>query len=54
MTPGQKLKVNGVGFKYNQFMDSHQWVNNQDIKDMKAKFIVTNILYEDGTRQDFK
>jgi hypothetical protein len=43
----------GFGFEYNQFTDSHQWVRNTEIENMKVKFRVDSILYEDGTTQTF-
>lgn len=53
MSPGGTYTEKGSGFKYNQFLDSHQWVLATDLKDMKAKFRVDSILYADGTRRDF-
>lgn len=53
LSPGGTYTEKGSGFKYNQFVDSHQWVLATDLKDMKAKFRVDSILYEDGTRRDF-
>ena len=40
-------------FKYNQFVDSHQWVRSTEKENMKVKFRVDSILYEDGTTRTF-
>jgi hypothetical protein len=53
VNPGEAVVERGMGFKYNQFLDSHQWVLATDIRDMTASFTVKNILYEDGSRRDF-
>ena len=51
--PGQTVTEKGTGFKYNQFIDSHQWVRATDPQNMTASFAVTSILYQDGSRRDF-
>ena len=51
--PGQTLVEKGSGFKYNQFIDAHQWVRATDLQNMTASFIVKSILYQDGSRRDF-
>ena len=51
--PGETYVEKGSGFKYNQFIDKHQWVRSTDLADMTASFTVTSILYQDGSRQDF-
>lgn len=51
--PGEAIDEKGNGFKFNQFIDSHQWVRATQISDIKTTFAVTNILYQDGTRRDF-
>jgi hypothetical protein len=43
----------GIGFEYNQFKDEHIWLRGTNLKDMTFKFLVTNILYEDGEREDY-
>ncbi len=53
INPGQVIDEEGNGFKFNQFIDAHQWVRATQISDMKPTFTVSNILYEDGTRRDF-
>lgn len=52
IAPGGSLTEKGNGFEYNQFNDSHQWVRATDSKNMKIKFRVENILYEDGTTRE--
>lgn len=54
MVPGETISENGNGFKYNQFIDSHQWVRMTDLSSMSATFTVHSILYEDGTRRDYE
>lgn len=53
LNPGGTYNEKGSGFKYNQFTDSHQWVRSTDRDNMKLKFIVDSILYEDGILKDF-
>lgn len=53
LTPGGNYNEKGSGFKYNQFTDSHQWVRSTDKENMKLKFIVDSIIYEDGALRDF-
>ena len=50
MKPGVNLIEKGVGFKFNQFIDSHQWMLSTDIKDMTVSFKIKSIIYQDGTR----
>ena len=52
--PGEAIEEKGNGFKFNQFIDSHQWVRATQISDMKTTFTVSSILYQDGTRRDFE
>jgi hypothetical protein len=52
--PGETIEEKGSGFKYNQFIDSHNWVLNTQIANLKATFTVSSILYQDGTRRDFE
>lgn len=44
----------GSGFKYNQFTDAHQWIRNTDKENMKVKFRVESIIYQDGTSREFE
>lgn len=53
IAPGTTYTEKGSGFEYNQFTDSHQWVRNTDKENMKVKFRVNNILYQDGTTRTF-
>ena len=50
---GETIVERGTGFKYNQFIDSHQWVRATDLENMTASFAVKSILYQDGSRRDF-
>ena len=54
VSPGDTKEISGSGFEYNMFNDSHKWVRNTALQDMKASFMVTNILYQDGTTRDFE
>ena len=53
IAPGATYTEKGSGFKYNQFVDSHQWVRSTEKENMKVKFRVDIILYEDGTTRTF-
>jgi len=53
MKPGEIIVEHGTGFKFNQFIGSHQWVRATELKDMTVSFTVKNILYQDGTHQEF-
>lgn len=53
LTPSGIVIERGMGFKYNQFMDEHNWVKQTDLSNMRAKFVVRSILYLDGSRLDF-
>jgi len=52
--PGQTIEMNGSGFLYNKFKDSHVWVKDTDLKDMKVTFKVRDIVYQDGTSREFE
>ena len=54
VAPGATYTEKGSGFEYNQFTDSHQWVRNTEKQNMKLKFRVDRILYEDGTTRNFE
>jgi hypothetical protein len=54
ISPGATYTEKGSGFKYNQFIDSHQWVRTTDKNNMKVSFRVNSILYEDGTTRSFE
>ena len=53
LNPGERMVESGTGFKYNQFMDRHNWVKNTDRENMAVTFTVESVLYEDGSREDF-
>lgn len=50
--PGGSILQQGRGIDYNQFLDSHNWLRTTQIKDMKVKFVVDQIIYEDGTTEE--
>ena len=54
IAPGTTYTERGSGFKYNRFMDPHQWVRSTAKENMKVTFRVDSILYEDGTSQTFE
>jgi hypothetical protein len=53
LDPGKVRTQVGIGFEYNQFDSSHQWMHGTDLADMKFIFRVTTILYTDGTQENF-
>jgi GTPase SAR1 family protein len=54
VTPGAIYTEKGSGFEYNLFIDSHQWVRSTEKDNMKVRFRVDNILYQDGTSRSFE
>ena len=52
INPGRKVIEKGTGFKFNQFMDDHQWARTTNLKNMKATFTVKSIIYKDGSQRD--
>lgn len=52
LAPGGSIVEKGQGFKYNQFMDDHQWVRSTDLEDMTGSMTVLSVLFADGTRLD--
>jgi hypothetical protein len=52
--PGVTIEEKGMGFKFNQFSDPHQWVRATQVSEMKTPFTVNSILYQDGTRRDIE
>lgn len=54
LKPGTSIVEKGTGFKYNQFLEPHQWVRATELQNMAATFTVSSILYEDGSRRDFE
>ena len=53
IAPSTTYTEKGSGFEYNQFIDSHHWVRSTEKENMKVKFRVDSILYEDGTTLNF-
>lgn len=39
---------------YNQFVDNHERLRGESLENLKTEFIVTKILFADGTKQEFK
>lgn len=54
LSPGQSQSFSGKGIDYNQFNNSHQWLKNTHLSDMQVVYAIESILYEDGTRRDFR
>lgn len=52
LQPGESYTEIGSGFKYNQFKSGDQWVKTTDMSNMKVKFRVDSVLYQDGSRRD--
>jgi len=53
LTPGKTLKQLGLGFKFNQFTQEHQWVRSTDLVNMTFRFETQEVLYMDGTTEKF-
>lgn len=51
IAPNETITETGRGFEYNQFKSEHNWILGTDISNMKVKFLVEHVLYEDGTTQ---
>lgn len=51
--PGTEHVEKGYGFRFNQFIESHQWARNTDKDNMKLKYRVNSILYQDGSTRTF-
>ncbi|MGX9696854.1 hypothetical protein ACWYXK_07735 [Janthinobacterium lividum] len=51
--PGRPFTQEGIGFTYNQFMQEHQWMLVTQESDMKFSFIVKNVIYIDGSSEEF-
>lgn len=54
LEPGRPFVQNGIGFTYNQFMQDHQWMLSTSEADMKISFLVTNVIYADGSSEEFR
>lgn len=53
LSPGERMVESGQGFKFNQFMERHNWVKNTERENMAVTFTVDSVLYDDGSRDDF-
>jgi hypothetical protein len=53
VNPDQVFASRGVGFEYSKYDSAHKWVNSKNVRDIAMEFIVTNIIYQDGTRIDY-
>jgi hypothetical protein len=51
LIPNKPYFQKGIGFAYNQFMQDHLWMLATDLKDMKVRFRVRNIIFSDGTSE---
>jgi hypothetical protein len=51
--PGKPYLQAGIGFTYNEFMDSHHWVLAAEVDDMRLVFVPKAVIYADGTQQRF-
>ena len=51
LAPGGTFVEKGAGLRYNQFMSDHQWIKSTDLTNMKASFVASQIIYQDGTRE---
>lgn len=51
--PNEKVNAQDVGIKYNQFLDTHNWLLSTELSNMAFKFEVETVLYEDGTAERF-
>ena len=49
LKPGEAFRERQVGFDYNEFKDAHQWMRATDLEDMKIDFIVSEIIFQDGS-----
>ena len=51
---GGEYRAEGKGFHYNQFLDSHRWMQGTEPKDMQVVFRVQQVIYADNTREEYK
>lgn len=51
--PGGSVRSRGLGFRYNQFMENHQWVHRTAAADIVVSFEAAQVIYQDGTREEF-
>jgi hypothetical protein len=49
---GEKIWKAGVA--YNQFMDEHEKLKNTTLENLKYKWVVKTIVYEDNTKESFE
>ena len=47
LDPGGSVSKQGIGFDYNEFKSSHQWMLGTRLEDMTVRFRVDQILYRD-------
>ena len=53
LSPNKEIYQQGVGFNYNQFMESHKWIRSESLENMKITLDVKSIIYKDGTMESF-
>lgn len=51
LSNGESFAEREKGFKYNQFMASHEWVRSTDESNIKIAFEVQAVVYQDGTSE---
>jgi tetratricopeptide (TPR) repeat protein len=47
--PGETYVENNLGYECNQFMDEDTELYNAEYKDLQFKYIITSVVYEDGS-----
>jgi len=47
--PSRAFRQSGVGFEFNEFLASHQWLRGTALSDMRISFKVEQVLYDDGS-----
>ncbi|NNE43057.1 MAG: hypothetical protein HKN12_02515 [Gemmatimonadetes bacterium] len=52
--PGEELEHAGLRFKFNQFRDTHLWMNRTDPEEMVVHLRVSAVRYADGTDEEFR
>lgn len=52
--PGRPVRQKNIRFKFNQFRDAHQWMHGTDPKKMVVALHVTEVMYRDGTTQNYR
>lgn len=53
LRPSQEYTETGVGFEYNQFNREQKWARVTELKDMTFRFEVTDVIYQNGSRENY-